>query len=90
MDDEAGVIAGAVHEAVQEGGSVTSDQFKAGVAELRTEIAGLDRRLSAQIAGLRTGRPGGRRRLTLSPPPLLTRHRYATVTAVEHPCREIW
>lgn len=88
MDDEAGVIAGAVHEAVQEGGSVTSDQFEAGMAELRTGIAGPGKRLSAQIAGLRTGRPGGRRRLTLSPR-LLTGRRYVTVSAVEHPCSEI-
>ena len=35
------VIAGTIHEAVQRGDSVTADQFKAGVAELRTEIAGL-------------------------------------------------
>ena len=51
---QAEAIAGAIHEAVQEGDSVTADQFKAGVAELRTEIAGLDKRLSAEIAGVRT------------------------------------
>ena len=48
------MIAGTIHEAVQRGDSVTADQFKAGVAELRTEIAGLDKRLSAEIAGVRT------------------------------------
>ena len=46
--------AGAIHQAVQQGDSVSADQFKAGVAELRTEIAGLDKRLSAEIAGVRT------------------------------------
>ena len=51
---QAEAIAGAIHEAVQQGDSVTADQFKAGVAELRTEIAGLDKRLSAEIAGVRT------------------------------------
>ena len=60
MDDEAEVIAGAVHE----GDSVTADQFKAGAAELRTGIAGLDRRLSAQIAGLRTDVANFDRRLS--------------------------
>ena len=48
--------AGAIHQAVQQGDSVSADQFKAGVAELRTEIAGLDKRLSAEIAGVRTDR----------------------------------
>ena len=59
---QAEAIAGAIHEAVQQGDSVTADQFKAGVAELRTEIAGLDKRLSAEIAGVRTdlANPGKR------------------------------
>ena len=52
--DQAEVIAEVIHEAVQQGDSVTADQFKAGVAELRTEIAGLDKRLAAEIAGVRT------------------------------------
>ena len=51
---QAEAIAGAIHEAVQQGDSVTADQFKAGVAELRAEIAGFDKRLSAEIAGVRT------------------------------------
>ena len=51
---QAEAIAGAIHEAVQQGDSVTADQFKAGVAELRIEITGLDKRLSAEIAGVRT------------------------------------
>ena len=33
---------------------VTSDQFRAGLAEVRAEIASLDTRLSTQIAELRT------------------------------------
>ena len=52
--DQAEVIAGAIHEAVQQGDSVTSDQFRAGVAELRTEIANLDKRLATQIATVET------------------------------------
>ena len=44
----------AIAEAVQQGDSVTSDQFRAGVAELRTEIANLDKRLATQIATVET------------------------------------
>ena len=39
---------------VEQGDHVTSDQFKAGVAEVRAEIAGLDTRLSTQIGDVRT------------------------------------
>ena len=62
--DQAEAIAGAIHEAVQQGDSVTADQFRAGVAELRTEIAGLDKRLSAEVAGVRTDVAGLDKRLS--------------------------
>ena len=52
--DQAEVIAHAIHQGVEHGDHVTSDQFQAGLAEVRTEIANLDTRLSAQIAELRT------------------------------------
>ena len=52
--DQAEVIADAIRQAVEQGDYVTSDQFKAGMAELRAEIANLDVRLSKQIAELRT------------------------------------
>ena len=52
--DQAEVIADAIRQAVEQGDYVTSDQFKAGMAELRAEIASLDTRLSKQIAELRT------------------------------------
>ena len=52
--DQAEVIADAIRQAVEQGDYVTSDQFKAGTAELRAEIANLDARLSKQIAELRT------------------------------------
>ena len=51
--NQAEVIAGAIGQAVEQGDHVTSDQFKAGLAELRAEIAGLDTRLSTEIAGAR-------------------------------------
>ena len=50
--DQAEVIADAIRQAVEQGDYVTSDQFKAGMAELRAEIASLDTRLSKQIAEL--------------------------------------
>lgn len=56
--NQAEVIAGAIGHAVEQGDHVTSDQFRAGLSELRaevrTEIAALDTRLSTQIAGVRT------------------------------------
>ncbi len=52
--NHADVIAGAIGHAVEQGDHVTSDQFKAGLSELRAEIATLDTRLSTQIAGVRT------------------------------------
>ena len=36
--DQAEVIADAIRQAVEQGDHVTSDQFKAGIAELRTEM----------------------------------------------------
>lgn len=45
--DQAEVIAKAIHDGVEQGDHVTSDQFKAGLAEVRTEIAALDARLAA-------------------------------------------
>ncbi len=63
---QAEAIAGAIHKAVQQGDSVTADQFKAGVAELRTEIAGLDKRLSAEIAGVRTDVANPDKRLSIT------------------------
>ena len=44
----------ALRQAAEQGGPVTSDQFKAGLAELRAEMAALDTRLSTQIAEVRT------------------------------------
>ena len=52
--DQAEVIADAIHQAVEQGDYVTSDQFKTGMTELRAEIANLDTRLSKQIAEQRT------------------------------------
>ena len=53
--DQAEVIAKAIHAGLEQGDHVTSDQFKAGVADVRTEIANLDTRLSTQITELRAG-----------------------------------
>ena len=51
---QADAITEAVRLAAEHGDHVTQDQFKAGIAEVRTEIAGLDTRLSTQIATLDT------------------------------------
>ena len=51
---QADAITNAVRQAAEQGDPVTSDQFKAGLAEVRTEIANLDTRLSTQIAAVRT------------------------------------
>ena len=57
---QADAITNAVRLAAEQGDNVTSDQFKAGlaevrseIAEVRTEIASLDTRLSTQIAEAR-------------------------------------
>ena len=52
--DQAEVIAHAIRQGAEQGDHVTSDQFKAGLAELRTEIAAIDTRVSTEIAGVRT------------------------------------
>ena len=62
---QADAVTAALRSVVEQGDHVTSDQFKAGlaemraeqraeIAEVRTEIANLDTRLSTQIADLRT------------------------------------
>jgi hypothetical protein len=49
--DQAETIAGAIGQAVDEGDHVTPDQFKAGLAEFRTEIAALESRLIRWMVG---------------------------------------
>ncbi len=51
---QADVITNAVRLAAGHGGHVTSDQFTAGLAEVRTGIAALGTRLSTRIANLDT------------------------------------
>ena len=58
---QADALTDALRVAAEQGDHVTSDQFKAGqaevraeIAEVRTEIANLDTRLSTQIANLDT------------------------------------
>ena len=51
---QADAITNAVRQAAEHGDHVTSDQFAAGLAQVRTEIAALDTRLSTQIANLDT------------------------------------
>ena len=51
---QADALTDALRSAAEQGDHVTSDQFKAGQAELRAEIASLDTRLSTQIAEVRT------------------------------------
>jgi len=51
---QADAITDAVRLAAERGDHVTADQFNAGLAEVRTEIAALDTRLSTQIAEVRT------------------------------------
>ena len=48
--DQAEIIAKATHEGVEQSDHVTSDQFKAGLAEVRAEIAAL----AARIATMET------------------------------------
>ena len=50
--DQAAAIADAVRQAAEHGEHVTSDQFKAGLAELRTEIANLETRLIKWVLGI--------------------------------------
>jgi len=51
---QADALTDALRSAAEQGDHVTSDQFKAGQAELRAEIASLDTRLSTPIAEVRT------------------------------------
>ena len=58
---QADALTDAIRSAAEQGDHVTSDQFTAGqaevrteIAEVRTEIANLDTRLSTQIAEVRT------------------------------------
>ncbi len=51
---QADAITNAVRLAAEHGNHVTSDEFKVGLAELRTEMAALDARLSTQIANVET------------------------------------
>ena len=47
---QADALTDAIRSAAEQGDHVTSDQFKAGQAELRAEIANLDTRLSTQMS----------------------------------------
>ena len=49
--DQAEVIAQAIGDGLDHGDHVTSDQFKAGLAEVRTEIANLETRLVRWMVG---------------------------------------
>ena len=52
--DQAEAIANAMRKVAEQGDHVTSDQFKAGLAEVRTEIAELRSEQRTQIAEVRT------------------------------------
>ena len=49
--DQAEVIAKAIHDGLEHGDHVTSDQFRAGLAEVRAEIANLETRLVRWMVG---------------------------------------
>lgn len=51
---QADALTNAVRLAAERGDLVTSDQFTAGLSEVRTGIAALDTRLSTRIAEIRT------------------------------------
>ena len=51
---QADAITNAVRLAAERGDLVTSNQFTAGLSEVRTEIAALDTRLSTQVGEVRT------------------------------------
>ena len=51
---QAAVLVDALRQAAEQGDPVTADQFKADLAEVRTEIATLGARLSTQVAEVRT------------------------------------
>ena len=50
--DQAAAIAHVVQQAVEQGDHVTPDQFRAGIAEVRTEIARSETRLIRWVGGL--------------------------------------
>jgi len=52
--EHAEVIANAIRKVAEQGDHVTADQFKAGIAELRTEIAELRAEQRTEIAEVRT------------------------------------
>ena len=51
---QADALTDALRLVVEQGDHVTTDQFKAGLAEMRAEIANLDTRLSTQISTAET------------------------------------
>ena len=51
---QADALTDALRSAAEQGDHVTSDQFRAGQADVRAEIANLDTRLSAQISRIET------------------------------------
>ena len=51
---QADVLVDALRQAAEQGDPVTADQFRADLAEVRTEIAALGTRLSTQVAEVRT------------------------------------
>ena len=53
--DQAEVIANAIRLGVEEGGHVTSDQFKAGLADLKVEISRVEADLKADMKLLKFG-----------------------------------
>jgi predicted component of type VI protein secretion system len=57
--DQADALTDAIRQAAEQGDHVTADQFRAGLAEVRTEIANLDTRLSTQIAKLHAEQQAG-------------------------------
>ena len=50
--NQAEIVAKAIHNGREHGNHVTSDQPRAGLAEVRAEIANLDTRLSTDITGV--------------------------------------
>ena len=52
--DQAEVIANAMRRIAQQGDHVTADQFKAGLAEVRTEIAEVRAELRTETGNIRT------------------------------------
>ena len=72
--DQTEVIAKAIHDGLEHGDHVTTDQFKAGLAEVRAEIANLTRGCRRKIAELRTKQRTGIANLETRLRPLDGRH----------------